>query len=281
VLPETLGVVGLDALGRSVAWRATRRGVKRVIGYALHPRNGVTAVKTGAVTELVSDVRRTARAAQLVLVSAAPLRSMELLERLAPLLAERGVYCTDVASVKAAMVMKAASLGLTGSFAGSYVQGKIDDTGLTGVQPGHLEGAIAYVTALPGGDPAAREVADFWKRAVGVEPVMLDAEVLDQVLAWTTHLPRLVAMTLVTALARQGPKGMTLGEKALAATALALDGADELVQVLLLNREAVLQALKGVGTELEALRTAVSRGDEGAIGIWLERARSWRSRFTS
>ena len=102
MLPETLGVVGLDALGKPVAWRATRRGVKRAIGYALYPRNGATAVKTGAVTELVSDVRRTASSAQLVLVSAPLLRSMELLERLAPVLTERGVYCTDVASVKAA-----------------------------------------------------------------------------------------------------------------------------------------------------------------------------------
>jgi prephenate dehydrogenase len=281
VLPETLGVVGLDALGRLVAGRATRRGVRRVIGYALYPRNGVTAVKTGAVTELVSDVRRTASSAQLVVVSAPPLRSMKLLERLAPILTERGVFCTDVASVKAPIVAKATSLGLTARFAGSYVHGNIDDTRSSGLRPDRLEGAIAYVTALPGGDTPAREVADFWKRAVGVEPVMLDAEFLDRVLAWTTHLPRLVAVTLVTALARQGPKGMMLGEKALAATAPALNGADELTQILVLNKDAVLQTLQGVGTELEALRTAVSRGDERAIGEWLEQARSWRSRFTS
>jgi prephenate dehydrogenase len=264
-----------------VAWRATRRGVKRVVGYALHPKNGVTAVKMGAVTELVSDVRRTASTAQLVLVSAPPVRSMALLERLAPVLSEMGVYCTDVASTKAAIVTKATSLGLTASFAGSYVHWKIADTGSSAVQPDRLEGAIAYVTALPGGDAPAREVADFWKRAVGVEPVLLDAEILDRVLAWTTHLPRLVAVTLVTALSRQGPTGMTLGEKALAATALALDSTDELTQILVLNKDAVMQALNGVGTELERLRTAVGRGDERAISEWLEQARSWRSRFPS
>ncbi len=281
MLPETLGVVGLDRLGTSVAWRATRRGVKRVIGYAPCPKNSVAAVKTGAVTELVNDVRRTVRSAQLVLVCAPPLRSVELLERLAPDLAERGVYRTDVAGAKVAMVAKAASLGLTASFAGSYVHCEIGGTGQSGVRPDRIEGAIAYVTALPDDDTPAREVADFWKRAVGVEPVMPDAEMLDRVLAWTTHLPQLAAVTLVTALSRQGPKGMTLGEQALAATALALGGSDELAQILVLNRDAVLQALNGVGAELDALRTAVCRGDESAIRGWLDQARSWRSRFQS
>ena len=281
MLPRTLGVVGLDALTRSVAWRAVRRGVKRVIGYGLYPRNGITAIKSGAVTELVSDVRRVVGPAQLILISAPPLRSMELLERLAPILAERGVYCTDVAGVKAPILAKAAYLGLTASFAGSHVHGEIGCIGSRGVHADRLEGSIAYVTALPGGDIPAREVADFWKRAVGVEPVLLDAELLDRTLAWTAHLPQLVAATLVSALSKHVPKGMTLGKEALAATGLVLGSTSELAQMLMLNRDGVLQALEGVCEELEGLRIAVSRGDERAIGEWLEQVRSRRSRFIS
>ena len=54
--PDTLGVVGLGALGGSVAWQAAQAGVKRVIGYSPVPKEGFAAVKVGAVTEIAASI---------------------------------------------------------------------------------------------------------------------------------------------------------------------------------------------------------------------------------
>ncbi len=46
--------------------------------------------------------------------------------------------------------------------------------------------------------------------------------------------------------------------------------------ILLLNREPVLEALEGLEDSLGALRSALAAGDAGALVDWLERAAVWR-----
>ncbi len=49
--PDSLAVVGLDALGGSLAWQARVAGVSRVIGFSASPADAVRALKTGALTD--------------------------------------------------------------------------------------------------------------------------------------------------------------------------------------------------------------------------------------
>ena len=50
--PDTLGVVGLGAVGGSLAWQATLAGVPRVVGYSPSPAEAFRAVRDGAVTDI-------------------------------------------------------------------------------------------------------------------------------------------------------------------------------------------------------------------------------------
>ncbi len=51
--PERLGVIGLGAIGGSLAWQSTRAGVPHVIAHATSAEDVTGAVEAGAVTHVV------------------------------------------------------------------------------------------------------------------------------------------------------------------------------------------------------------------------------------
>lgn len=275
MFPEVLGIIGLGTLGGSVAWRAKHLGVNRVLGYCFSPRDGVAAAKSGAISELATDVRRVVTQSEFVVLATTPKRTLELLDRLATM-TMRGAYLTDTAPVKGPIIERAAQLGLARWFAGSHPLMHGQYGGFEAARHDQLAGSLVYVTPVFDSDGAAREVADFWDRVVGAQSVLLDAGTHDRIVAQTSHLPRVVAATLAAALKRHGPKGVTYGAEALTNTQLARADTDLWSDVLMMNRAFVLEALNGLEGELGLLRKALDERDLASLRGWLEQAREWR-----
>lgn len=274
--PETLGVIGLGAIGGSVAWRAAQAGVPRIIGYSPLPAEGVAALKAGAITEVAERPQRVVHAADLVVLAAPPGATLNLLQELRQDLLQRERWCTDVTSVKHPVVALAERLGLERVFAGSHPLAGTHESGFAAAKPSLLEGAVVYVTPLVRGERAGEEIADFWAGVCGADPVVWDAAEHDRVLAWTSHLPQAVASALAAALARAGPKAVTLGTGARDTTRLAASDPQLWHDVLLLNRQALLTALDAVEAELGQLRHALTTGNGAELLAWLEAGRTWR-----
>jgi prephenate dehydrogenase len=205
--------------------------------------------------------------------------TIEMLERLASILVDRPGYCTDVAGVKGPVVAKATELKMDRHFAGSHPLVDLHSTGFGAARPDLLIGRLIYVTPLPGGDVAAAEVADFWKRVVGAEPVLLSAEAHDGTLAWTSHMPQVVASALAVALAKRGPKGVTYGTGAMKATQAAVTNADTWTEIILENRGQVLTALDAVLMETGRLVADIEAGNAARVRRWFESGCRWRERL--
>jgi len=279
MVPDTLGVLGLGAVGGSIAWQAARLGVPRILGYDASTRDGVAAVKAGAVTELVRDAATVVANADFVVIAGSGDDTRAQLCALASLLLERGVFCTDVTAVKRPVVALAEELGLAAVFAGSHPHVGPTSDGFRCANPGLLSGTLVYVTPVMGGDRAADEVRDFWTRSIGANPVALDATQHDQLHAWTGHLPQTVASALAAAMAAGGPAGVTYGNSALEATRQARCGTALWAEVLVANRDNVLDALRGFAASLDELREALAAGNRRRVETWLTAAADWRGRF--
>jgi prephenate dehydrogenase len=277
--PDTLGVIGLGAIGGSVAWQAAQSGVPRVIGYSPLPAEAVAALRAGAITEVADRPERVVQAADLVVVAAPPGATLGLLRELRDQLLRRAVLCTDVSSVKHPVVALVARLGLGSVFAGSHPLAGSHESGFAAAKPSLFENVLVYVTPLADGERAGQEIADFWATVCRAAPVYWDAGDHDRVLAWTSHLPQAVASALAAALGRLGPKAVTYGPGARDTTRLAASNPAMWHDILLLNRDAVLAALDGVEEELGRLRQALATGDGPGLTAWLEQARDWRRRL--
>jgi prephenate dehydrogenase len=278
VRPSTLGIIGLGAIGGSLARQAKQAGVARILGWSPEGRERVAAAQQGALDDAPHHPQDVARAADLLVLAAPPQANLELLERLVPLLRPQALV-TDVGSVKRAIVERAGQLGVGERFAGSHPLAGTHRRGFEGSRGDLFRGAVVYITPAAGGEAAAREVAHFWTDVCEAHPVVLDATRHDAQVAVTSHVPQVVASLLGNFLSDRMPPGATLGPGARDTTRLAAGSAALWTEILLMNRDAVLPALRALEEPLGEIERALEAGDAAAVSAWLTRAAEWRRRL--
>lgn len=198
-----IGLVGLGLIGGSIA-RALRRetadlgGVRRPIVTAWSPSGGgpAAALRAGVVDEVAHDLAGAVADADLVVLTAPPLATLELLDWLAGPhreLVGPGTTITDVASTKRAIVERARALGLP--FAGGHPMAGLETSGF-GAATGELFEGRPWVVV----DEGAREIdvarVEWLATACGALAVRLGAGEHDAAVASISHLPLVAAAAL-------------------------------------------------------------------------------------
>lgn len=281
VRPQTLGLIGLGAIGGSVARQVRQQepGARiRVIGWSPEPAERALAAQHGALDDAPPRAADVARVADLLILAAPPAANLAQLEALIPHL-KSAALITDVGSVKRAIVACAEKLGLGARFAGSHPLAGTHRHGFEASRVDLFRGAVVYVTPCEGGTDAAREVAHFWREVLSAEPVVLDAARHDAQLATTSHVPQVVASLLGDFLARYAPRGSSFGPGALDTTRLAASDPELWTEILLMNRDEILPALRKLEESLGTVERALEVGDAAAFTAWLTRAAEWRRRI--
>lgn len=275
--PSSLAVIGLGAIGGSLAWQARRAGIPRVVGFARSRADGVQALQAAAISELADTPERALVGAQLVVLAVPPQATLDLIGKLGPSL-EPGAVLTDVCSVKSPVMAAARAHGLGDRFAGGHPLAGTHSSGFAAATAARLRGCPVYVceTGATGGDQAARTVMRFWEEVVEATPILIDAAAHDRQLAWTSHLPQSVASALAKTFADKGLAGLSFGSGARDMTRLAASSPEMWIDILLFNREAVAEAIGGAGAQLAELRRLVVAGDAEGLRAFLAVAQGFR-----
>jgi prephenate dehydrogenase len=277
VRPSSLSVIGLGAIGGSLAWQARLAGVPRVIGFSPSRADAVQALRSSAVTELADSAVKAARGAELVVLAVPAHATLELIGRLRPCL-EPGAVLTDVCSVKGPVLARALAEGLGDRFAGGHPLAGTHGSGFGAARPDRLRGCVVYVceTGAPGGDRVGRQVMRFWEQVLEAQPVLIDPADHDRQLAWTSHLPQAVASALAKTLADRGLAGVSFGSGARDTTRLAASSPDMWLDILRYNRAEVAQALAATEEGLAELRRLLAADDADGLRAYLAAAQRFR-----
>jgi prephenate dehydrogenase len=277
VRPSSLAVIGLGAIGGSLAWQSRLAGVTRVVGYSPEQAEGIQALTASAITELADTPARAVNGAELVVLAVPPRATLHLINTLGATL-EAGALLTDVCSVKAPIVRQAVAAGLGDRFAGSHPLAGTHETGFGSARPDRLRGCVVYIceSGSAQGHRAAHAVAQFWEDTLEGSPILMDAELHDRQLAWTSHLSQAVASALAKALADQGWGGVSFGQGTRDTTRLAASNPDMWAEILLHNRTSVGDALTRTEEAIAELRRLVSAGDANGLREYLEKAQRFR-----
>ncbi len=275
--PSSLAVIGLGAIGGSLAWQSRLAGIVRVVGYSPSRAEGVAALKASAISEIADTPAKAVRGADLVVLAVPPAPTLDLIGRLARSL-EPGATLTDVCSVKAPVMAKAASCGLGDRFAGSHPLAGTHDSGFGAARPDRLRGCVVYVCESDSveGARAARGVMRFWEEVLEAHPILIDAAAHDRQLAWTSHLPQTVAYALSKALADRRLGGVSYGSGARDTTRLAGSSPEMWLDILLQNGDPLVEALSSVESGVAELRRLIEAGDRQGLERYLETAREFR-----
>jgi prephenate dehydrogenase len=270
-------VIGLGAIGGSVAWQARLAGIPRVVGYSRERAEGVQALRASAITEMADSPVRALRGSDLVVLALPPRPTVEFIGSLGAKL-EPNALLTDVCSVKQTVVAQAVTAGLGDRFAGSHPLAGTHDSGFAAARPDRFRGCVVYVcdTGTADGHRAASAVMSFWKDVLGASPILIDAVAHDRQLAWTSHLPQAVASALAKTLDERRLGGLSFGPGARDTTRLAASSPEMWVDIMLENGEALADALAHTEASLSELRRLLQAGDADGLLGYLTRAQQFR-----
>jgi prephenate dehydrogenase len=276
-----LAVIGLGLLGGSVALAARRRGVaERVVASGRRPTALAEARRRGLVDE-VGSLAEAVRGADLV-VLATPVAAMPGAVREAAPHLSPGARVTDVGSVKGCLAETLPGL-LPGeiSYVGAHPMAGSHERGWEHARADLFEGAACAVTAMPGQDATAVAFVEAFWRALGARVVRRDPEAHDREVAWTSHVPHVLAFAFAQALA-DAPAGAAelAGPGFRDFTRIARSDAELWSEILLANRKAVAGPLQRAGERLADLARALEGGDSVALERGLADAREALARIS-
>ena len=282
ILFQRIALIGIGLIGSSLARVVKRDGLAgHVVACARRAETLAAAERLEIVDSTTHDPAEAAAGADLVIICT-PIGSYGGIARaIAPRLSP-GAIVSDVGSVKRA-VLEAVMPHLPDGV--HFVPGHpIAGTENTGPEAGFdtlFEGRWFLITPPPGTDETAIErVAELWRRA-GSMVARMDAAHHDHVLAITSHIPHLIAYTIVgtaTDLEDQLKSEVIKYSAAGFRDFTRIAGSDPVMwrDVFLNNRDAVLEMLGRFTEDLTALQRAVRVGDGAALESLFTRTRDIR-----
>ena len=279
-----LCIVGVGLIGGSLARALKMAGaVGEVIGHGRDATQLQLALELGVIDRAETDVAAALRGVDVV-VMAVPVGAMEgVLRAMAPHLGAATIV-TDVGSTKGSVV--AAVERVFGSVPARFVPGHpIAGTERSGVAASFAElyhKRRVILTPLTHTDAAAVTVVRTMWQAAGAEVVEMEVQHHDEVLAATSHLPHVLAYTLVDTLARMEEHTEIFRFAAGGFrdfTRIASSDPRMWRDICLANRDAILKVLDRYSADLAAVRSAVERGDGAALLHTFGRAKKARDEF--
>ncbi|MDP8927370.1 MAG: prephenate dehydrogenase [Actinomycetota bacterium] len=282
-----VGVIGCGVMGGSFALAASRvPSVERVLVTDSDPAIRREAEKRG-FGEVVATARRLAPAVDL-LVLAIPVPAIPSVARDVLPHMPRSTVLTDLGSVKAQPVREVESLlkGLSGEGEGpSYIGGHpmtgSEREGPAGADPMLFEGVTYVLTPTPHSSTSAFHRLAGLLRDMGARVLAVDPEAHDRLVAVVSHLPQVVATSLMkhaAALADTQPALLMMaGGGFRDATRIAGSNPDLWMGILRQNRTATLEALSGFMGALDRVRTAIAEDDWEEVSAALVEGREARA----
>jgi prephenate dehydrogenase len=281
---ERLCIIGVGLIGGSLA-RALRRAgtVGEIVGSSRNAHHLQRAVALGVIDRYDTDAAQAVRGADMVFVSV-PLGAMRgVFEQIRGTLAADAVV-TDGGSAKGCVVRDAEAVW--GALPAWFVPGHpIAGTERSGVEASFAElyrGKRVILTPTGATAPEALErVKAMWASAGSVVREM-DVRHHDEVLAATSHLPHVLAFTLVESLARLSEQ-REIFEYAAGGfrdfTRIASSDPVMWRDICLANRDAVVAMIEHFGQDLEGLTCAIRDRDAERILRIFTDAKSARDAF--
>lgn len=260
------GILGTGLIGASIGQALVASGWD-VYGWDPSPETLEAAAKVGALSVACDGADPVVAAARDVLVLAAPPDAV--LALVAGLDTEHLVM--DVAGVKQSVVDAARP----SRFVGTHPMAGRERSGPEAASKALFRGA-AWVVVTDGASPSDLDVVEQIITTTGARPIRMTAAEHDEAVSMISHLPQLLAATLVTGAADR-TNAMELAAGSFRdLTRVAASDPHVWAQLLLANRAAVIGALDDLQGRLAGLSTALADEDRDSLLGLLERAQSLR-----
>ncbi|WP_211365850.1 bifunctional prephenate dehydrogenase/3-phosphoshikimate 1-carboxyvinyltransferase [Litorivicinus lipolyticus] len=280
-----LSIVGFGLIGGSLAAALRARQPDLVVtGFARSAETRRQALELGLADAMPDTLAEAIEGADIILLATPVLSFETVLAAIRPHLTPSQII-TDAGSVKGSVVD--AACRVFGELPPRFVLGHpiagSENSGVTAARADLYQGRRVLLTPDQHTDPDAQaSVAQMWRDA-GAQVEWLGVEEHDQILAATSHLPHLLAFSLVDTLAHED-RHLDIFRYAAGGfrdfTRIAASDPVMWRDIFIANRTAMLTQIDAFADGLAALRAEVDRADGRAMQTRFARAKSARDFFT-
>jgi cyclohexadieny/prephenate dehydrogenase len=274
--------IGIGLIGGSLALAMRRAGLADTyVACDLDPKHVKAALKLGIADEATGDYKKAVAGADLVVIATPVGTNGEIARIIAPHL-KKGAIVTDVGSVKR-MVIDAVAKHIPKDvhFVPAHPIAGTEHSGPEAAFPELFQNRWSIITPVKRtSSKATAKIAELWRK-IGAKVETMDPDHHDMVLAITSHLPHLIAYTIV---GTATDLGGDLKQEVIKYSASGfrdftrIAASDPIMwrDVFLNNREAVLEILQRFSEDLTAMQRAIRKGDGQMLEDHFARTRAIR-----
>ena len=194
---KTIGFIGLGLIGGSIA--KTIRRVHpdyHILAYARHRETLAAALNSGTIDGVLEEKDERYHHCDYIFLCAPVEYNIEYLKYLKEVISDECII-TDAGSVKGPIHQVVEEIGLDHNFIGGHPMAGSERSGFANSSDHLLENA--YYILTPGGEVPLNKLTEFSELidSLGAIPMVLTAEEHDFITAGVSHLPHIIASSLV------------------------------------------------------------------------------------
>lgn len=279
----TCGFIGLGLIGGSIA-KALRRTYPDCVlmGYDIQKEALKLALREGVLNEAFGEISEAFGSCDYLFLCAPVSCNAKNLIKLKSLL-DPGCLLTDVGSVKTDIHRRIEALGLGGQFIGGHPMAGSERTGYLNSKALLLENA--YYILTPTREVPAKKVSEYRDlvSSLGAIPLILSAGEHDYVTAAVSHLPHVIASSLVNLIrdsdSEEGVMKMIAAGGFKDITRIASSSPDMWQQICMTNGENIAALLDSYISSLTSIREEIRNRNASCVYSFFNGARIYRDSF--
>lgn len=281
-----LCIIGVGLIGGSLALALKKAGYcKTIIGAGRNIDNLKKAIELNVIDEYETDLTKAVKDADIVFV-AVPLGAMaDVFNKIAPAI-KASTIVTDAGSAKVSVIDNATTA--FGKKINQFVPGHpIAGTEKSGVEAAfdhlYVDRRVILTPVEENSSGSIEQIVNMWE-AVGAHIDKMDAAHHDLILAGTSHLPHVLAFTLVDCLNKVDDVDEIFKYAAGGFRDFTRIASSDPVMwrdICLANDEAILSMIERFQLELEDLKQAISNKEAESLVDLFSRAKKARDDFNA
>ncbi len=273
-------IIGVGLIGGSIGLAVKRQKLaKEVVGVFRHLSTLKRALKYRAITKGTMDLREGVKNADLIII-ATPVYSIPGLVSVIVRYAKKGAIITDVGSTKSWIVREVEDrldrLGAV-SFIGSHPMAGSEHAGVEFARSDLLEGSPCIVTKTRKSNPRAlATIVSFWE-SLGAKVKVMDPVSHDRTTSLISHLPHIIAFSLVGAIPQGELKYAAEGFRD--TTRVASSDPFIWADIFLTNKKEVTRSIRAFEKSLKGIRKVLAKAKYRELVGLLMRIKAKRDKF--
>ena len=281
----TIGFIGLGLIGGSIAKTIRRIHPDSIIyGFDTDIDSLKMAKEDGTLTQYFETLDPTFSSCDIIFLCAPVSNNIEYLKELKGIISE-SCLLTDVGSVKEPIQSAIKELGMESNFIGGHPMCGSEKTGFFNATEYLLENAYYIITPTAKTTPAQLEEFHALVKSLGSVPMILDYEKHDFATAAISHLPHIIASSLVNLVSDLDDEQETMRTIAAGGfkdiTRIASSSPVMWQNICLSNQEQILKLTDCYIHALQNIRSSVADAKSDDIISFFQSAKDYRDSITT